>query len=85
MVTLLSLFPPPIGRLDICVRLTDCDFVVLAQHDVVGGQVPVKDSFLFVQISQCQHHLSTQTLNQLPEKSQLATTKNPSRYHKKSH
>lgn len=38
-------------------RLTDGDFIVLSQHDVVGGQVTVDDPLLLVQIPQGQTHL----------------------------
>ena len=38
-------------------RLTDGDFVLLPQHDVVWCEVAVDDSLLLVQIPQGQTHL----------------------------
>lgn len=37
--------------------LTDGDFVLFSQHDVVWRQVAVDYSFFLVQIPQCQAHL----------------------------
>lgn len=79
--------PLPFIRLAICVRLTDGDFVVLAQHDVVRGQVSVKDPLLFVQIPQCQHHLLTHThtiSHQISQSSQCRE-KSCCRYYQRSH
>lgn len=89
MVTMSPPFPTLLRRLDthICLRLTDGDFVVLTQHDVVRGQISVKDPLLFVQIPQCQHHLFTQThtiSHQIYQSSQCRE-KRCCKYYQRSH